>query len=51
MKKAKTVDEYIANSDIKSKPIMEQLRKIINSTIPWSFNRFRCLFQTRKRWV
>lgn len=34
MKKAKTVDEYIANSDEKAQPIMEKLREIINSTVP-----------------
>ena len=34
MKKAKTVDEYIANSEEKSQAIMEQLREIINSTVP-----------------
>ena len=34
MKKAQTVNEYITNSDEKSQPIMEQLREIINSTVP-----------------
>ncbi|WP_117884218.1 iron chaperone [Aureibaculum luteum] len=34
MKKAKTVEEYIANSDQKSQPIMEQLQEIIKSSFP-----------------
>lgn len=34
MEKAKTVDEYIANSPKVSHEIMEQLRKIIKSIIP-----------------
>lgn len=34
MKKAKTVDEYIANSAEESRKIMEELREIIKSTVP-----------------
>ena len=34
MKKAQTVDEYIANSEEKSQTIMEQLREIIKTTVP-----------------
>ncbi len=34
MKKAKDVDSYIADSDKEARPILEELRKIIRSTIP-----------------
>ncbi len=34
MKKAQAVDEYIANAEEESRPIMEELRKIIKSTVP-----------------
>jgi len=33
MSKPKDVDAYIANSDIKARPVMEELRKIIKSTV------------------
>lgn len=34
MKKIEDVDAYIANSDKKARPILEELRNIIKSTIP-----------------
>lgn len=34
MKVAKDVNEYIANADEKARPIMEELREIIKSTVP-----------------
>ncbi len=34
MKKAKTVDWYIANSNLEARAIMERLREIIKSTVP-----------------
>jgi uncharacterized protein YdhG (YjbR/CyaY superfamily) len=34
MKKFKDVDSYIAHSDEEARPILEELRKIIKSTIP-----------------
>lgn len=32
--KAKTVDEYIASSQPEARPLMEELRKLIKSTVP-----------------
>ncbi len=34
MKKAKTVDEYIADAPEAARPLMEELRKVIKTTIP-----------------
>lgn len=34
MEKPKNVDAYIANADEESRPIMEELREIIKSTVP-----------------
>jgi uncharacterized protein YdhG (YjbR/CyaY superfamily) len=34
MKKFKDVDSYIANSDEGARPILEELRRVIKSTIP-----------------
>ena len=34
MSKRKDVDSYIANSDREARPVLEELRKIVKSTIP-----------------